>query len=638
MRKFLTNLLAVVASAGLKDKFDRKELTKEDQAALIEAYNKAHGAGAFANDFANYQTEQSAQSEAFTRTLAELAGITGVEAGTEGTPDGLAQILASVKELKGEVATANATIEKLSKQGAEVKPVATVAATPSATGMHTKEYAFGIQNPFFAASRRYNSILINGRIDGNPTADDRKVLETDAISYAEKLSERYGELRASGRLNLLKQAKVDISQLSSDTEIGTRQFTIRQDMVIARIVSFPSLAGLFNTVSNIQSGQVITNVLFDEVSQAYQSGEVYKGNVDFQPEKAIVDKVMSKVRFEDMSTLETAYLNYLNHEGSDPVKWTLLEWLILSIAEKINSERVERSIRGCYVEPVKGESAPAILGSTGVIYRILSLYDSNKALPFDDEELADYDASNIGDVFQFFAKKISIRRPNDFKRFVIYANAAHQPMYTEWYSNKYGKNTDFTGTKDVVPNYNMAIRWVPAMGDLKLIFATIPGNIELLQNVPGEEYKTMFERHLEEVIAYSYWMEGSSVGFAGRHFKSKADLKANKAREQYLFFNLPSITAAADATTVDTESAELEDLGFLIRTSANTKATVLTDIVNAKVGVVYRIECGDLTNATKIEKSGKFSKVEAWTPAAVGDYIYVYYNAVKGKFFEVSRG
>lgn len=638
MRKFLTNLLAVVASAGLKDKFDRKELTKEDQAALIEAYNKAHGAGAFANDFANYQTEQSAQSAAFTKTLAELAGITGVEAGTEGTPDGLAQILASVKELKGEVATANATIENLSKQGAEVKPVATVAATPSVTGMHTKEYAFGIQNPFFAASRRYNSILINGRIDGNPSADDRMAFKADAISYSEKLFERYRELRASGKLNLLKQAKVDISQLSSDTEIGTRQFTIRQDMVIARIVSYPSLAGLFNTVSNVQSGQVITNVLFDEVSQAYQSGEVYKGNVDFQPEKAIVDKAMAKVRFEDMSTLETAYLNYLNHEGSDPVKWTLLEWLILSIAEKINSERIERSIRGCYVKPVKGESAPAILGSTGVIYRILSLYDSNKALPFDDEELADYDASNIGDVFQFFAKKISIRRPNDFKRFVIYANAAHQPMYMEWYSNKYGKNTDYTGTKDVVPNYNMAIRWVPAMGDLKLIFATIPGNIELLQNVPGEEYKTMFERHLEEVIAYSYWMEGSSVGFAGRHFKSKADLKANKAREQYLFFNLPSITAAADATTVDTEGAELEDLGFLIRTSANTKATVLTDIVNAKVGVVYRIECGDLTNATKIEKSGKFSEVEAWTPAAVGDYIYVHYDATKGKFFEVSRG
>lgn len=638
MRKFLTNLLAVVASAGLKDKFDRKELTKEDQAALIEAYNKAHGAGAFANDFANYQTEQSAQSEAFTKTLAELAGITGVEAGTEVTPDGLAQILASVKELKGEVVTANATIEKLSKQGADVTPVATVADAPSVTGMHTKEYAFGIQNPFFAAARRYNSILINGRIEGEPTENDRKVLETDAISYAEKLSERYRELRASGKLNLLKQAKVDISQLSFDTEIGTRQFTIRQDMVIARIVSFPSLAGLFNTVSNIQSGQVITNVLFSEVSQAYQAGEVYKGDVDFQPEKAIVHKVMSKIRFEDMSKLEEAYLNYLNREGSDPVKWTLLEWLILRIAEKINAERIERSILGCYVKPVKGEASPSLLGSTGVIYRVLSLYDSNKALPFDDEELADYDASNIGDVLQFFAKKIAARRPKDYKQFVIYANATHRPMFKEWYRNKYGKDTDFAGITDVVPNYEMAIRWVPAMGNLKLLFATVEGNIELLQNVPGEEYKTLFERHLEEVIAYSYWKEGSSVGFAGRHFNSKADLKANKAREQYIFFNLPSITAAADATTVDTEGAELDDLGFLIRTSANTKATVLTDIVNAKDGVVYRIECGDLTNATKIEKSGKFSEVEAWTPAAVGDYIYVYYNAAKGKFFEASRG
>ena len=611
MRKFLTNLLAVVASAGLKDKFDRKELTKEDQAALIEAYNKAHGAGAFANDFANYQTEQSAQSEAFTKTLAELAGITGVEAGTEGTADGLAQILASVKELKGEVVTANATIEKLSKQGAEVTPVATVADAPSVTGMHTKEYAFGIQNPFFAAARRYNSILINGRIEGEPTESDRKVLETDAISYAEKLSERYRE---------------------------PRQFTIRQDMVIARIVSFPSLAGLFNTVSNIQSGQVITNVLFSEVSQAYQAGEVYKGDVDFQPEKAIVHKVMSKIRFEDMSKLEEAYLNYLNREGSDPVKWTLLEWLILRIAEKINAERIERSILGCYVKPVKGEASPSLLGSTGVIYRVLSLYDSNKALPFDDEELADYDASNIGDVLQFFAKKIAARRPKDYKQFVIYANATHRLMFKEWYRNKYGKDTDFAGITDVVPNYEMAIRWVPAMGNLKLLFATVEGNIELLQNVPGEEYKTLFERHLEEVIAYSYWKEGSSVGFAGRHFNSKADLKANKAREQYIFFNLPSITAAADATTVDTEGEELDDLGFLIRTSANTKATVLTDIVNAKDGVVYRIECGDLTNATKIEKSGKFSEVEAWTPAAVGDYIYVYYDAAKGKFFEASRG
>lgn len=638
MRKFLANLLAVVASLGLKDKFDRKELTKEDQAALIDAYNKAHGAGAFATDFTDYQTEQSAQSDAFEKALAELAGIAGVDAEAENTADRLAQIVASIKDLKAGFDSATATIKELSGKAVEPKPVDNVNAVPSVTGAHTKEYAFGIKNPLFAASRRYNAILINGRIEGEPTKEDRAALDDDFSTYTEKLSARMRQLRASGQINLLKQAKVDISQLSSDTEIGTRQFTIRQDMVIARIVSFPSLAGLFDTVSNVQSGQVITNVLFDEISQAYQAGEVFKGNVDFQPEKAVVDKAMAKVRFEDMSKLEEAYLNYLNKEGSDPVKWTLLEWLVLRMAEQISAERIERSILGCYVKPVKGEASPANFASTGVIHRIISLYEDNKMLPFDDEDLADYDSSNIGDVVTFFVKKLVARRPKDYKKFVIYLNAAHRPMFMEWYTNKYGKNTDYAGIQDIVPNYGNAIEWVPAMGNLKFIFATVKGNIELLQNVPGEEYNTKFERHLEEVIAYAYWKEGAAVGFAGPHFNSRADLKANKARNQYVFCNWPVITLAADATTIDVEGDELEDLGFLIRTSANTKATVLTDIENAKEGVVYRIECGDTTNATTISKAGKFSEMEAWTPTAVGDYIKVYYNTSKGKFYEVARG
>lgn len=637
MHRFLTSLLAAVASLGLKDKFDRKELTKEDQAALIEAYNKANGASSFTKDFAAYQTEQSAQEDAVARTLASLAGITGVEAGAENTPEGLAQILASVKELKADAAESKAAIEKLSGQMADIRPADNVVSVPSVTGAHTREYAFGIQNQFYAASRRYNAILINGRIEGQPGNADREALEADFGSYTEKLSARMRELQKNGQLNLLKQANVDISKLSSDTEIGTRQFTIRQDMVIARIVTLPSLAGLFDTVSNVQSGQVITNVLFSEISQAFQTGDVFKGDVDFQPEKAIVDKAMAKVRFEDMSALETAYLNYLNKEGSDPVKWTLLEWLILQMAKQINNERINRAILGCRVEPVKGEPGHVNFASTGVVYRIISLFEGNKMLPFMDDELADYDASNIGDVFAYFIKKVSVRRP-DYRNFILYANANHRAMFKEWYRNKYGKDTDFTGIFDLVPNYEVTIKWVPRMGNLKLFFATPEGNIELLQNVPGEEYNTLFERHFEEVAAYSYWKEGSAVLFAGRHFKSRADLKANAGRDQFLFCNWPVITAAADATTVNVEGEDLEDLGFLIKTSANTKATVLTDIVNAKEGVVYRIECGDMANATTISKADKFSEVEAWTPTEAGNWIKVYYNAKTGKFHEVSRG
>ena len=47
MNRFLKRLVAIIESLGLRSKFDAKELTKEDQAALIAAYNKAHGEDAF---------------------------------------------------------------------------------------------------------------------------------------------------------------------------------------------------------------------------------------------------------------------------------------------------------------------------------------------------------------------------------------------------------------------------------------------------------------------------------------------------------------------------------------------------------------------------------------------------------------
>ena len=118
MHRFVKQLVAIVASLGLKSKFDAKELTKEDQAALIEAYNKAHGEQAFATDFADYQKEQAAQAsqqEAISSTLAQLADIAGVPEGSEHTPEGLAQILSSVNALKTSLDEAKAEI--LSKIG-----------------------------------------------------------------------------------------------------------------------------------------------------------------------------------------------------------------------------------------------------------------------------------------------------------------------------------------------------------------------------------------------------------------------------------------------------------------------------------------------------------------------------------------
>ena len=145
----------------------------------------------------------------------------------------------------------------------------------------------------------------------------------------------------------------------------------------------------------------------------------------------------------------------------------------------------------------------------------------------------------------------------------------------------------------------------------------------------------MFQRDLEEVIAYSYWKEGVGVAFAGVQKETLDDLKAADAMEQMVFMNWPAEALAADATTISISKTS----GILFTTGENTKATALTDIVGAKEGVIYRIECGSATNATTIAKSSKFSEIQsAWNPTKAGEFIKVYYRKSEGKFYEAARG
>ena len=620
--------MAVITKLGLQAKFEKKELTAEEQNALINAYNEANGADSFQNDFREYQAEEQrkADAEAQNRMFQELAAMLGKNS-EDTSAEGMAQMLAAVKDLKE-------TVARLGKQTEGDTPSDVVSVPVRAYGPHTDKFAFGVQHPMFDASKRYNRIAIQHAIIGSPDENDRRTLMKDGCSYADSLAARIKMHFEAGTLHELLNGSVDYTALNSDTEIGTRQFTIRQDALIARIVALPGVENLFSRISNIQSGDVVTNVLFGDASQAYQAGRIFKGDVTFKPEKAIVDKVMTKLQFEDMSDLEKTYLNYLNTSGSDPVKWNLIEWIILQLATKINNERNQRAILGFTVAPEKGKAGETMFASTGVVHKLISLYEEKKFLPFTNEELADYSQEDIGDVLKLFAEQIADRRP-DSTQFVIYVNARHRPWFSAWYKNTYGANTDYTGVLDVVPDYNIPIRWVPNMGNLKLIFATIPGNINLLENVPGEEYKMMFQRDLEEVIAYSYWKEGVGVAFAGVQKETLEDLQAADAMEQMVFMNWPAEALAADATTIAIDKTS----GILFTTGENTKATAITDITGAKEGVIYRIECGSTTNATTIAKSGKFSELKsAWNPVKAGEYIKVYYRKTEDKFYEAARG
>lgn len=626
MRRFFQNLMAIVAKLELTDRFQKKELSAEDQSALIKAYEEAYGADSFQSDFEAYQAEQ-AREERYaeqSRVFGELAELLGTESSAQET-DSSAQILEAVRNLQ-------ATVAALGSASQGDTPEDRVEAPVRAYGPHTARYAFGVQHPLFEATRRYNRIAINRASSGTPTSEDAALFRSAVNDYTESLCARLNMHIANGTLQDVIKGTVDYSALTSDTEIGTRALSVRQDALISRLQSLPNLNGLFSKISNIQSGTLITNVLFTEVSQAYQAGRVFKGDINFQPEKGYVDKAMAKLQFEDMSAIERSYLNYLNKSGSDPIKWSLIEWIILEMAKQISNERIRRAIMGYRVEPKKNVAGNTMFASTGVIHRLMGLYDEKKVLPFLDAQLATYSQEDIGDVLTFFAETLS-EKTEFIHQYALYVNEKHRPWFKAWYRAKYGTDTNYTGVVDKVPDYEIPIRWVPCMGSLKFIFATVDDNIILLENVPGEEFRMNFQRDLEEVIAYSYWMEGAGVGFAGVKKKDLAELKAADCKEQMVFMNWPAVALKADATTANAKE------GIIFTTGANTSTKKLTDITNASEGVIYRIECGSTTNATGIDKSGKFSEISsAWNPTKVGAYIKVYYDKSDSKFHEVARG
>lgn len=628
MKKFLTQLFAIAAAFGLEANLKGKALTKDEQAKLKTEYDAKYGDGSFEKDMADYEASIAKEKESF--IYAQIAEALGKENLKEQSAEA---IVNAIKELKAEIKAIG------SKAEADNQPHVAVVEF----GVHTKDYAFGVKNDIFAAGKRHNAIAINGAIPQEEASEDEKAtLRKDFGAYASSLAKRFQALTKSGKINTLASG-VDFSKLSN-IDLNERYYEVRQDMLISRIVALPSLAGIFPTVSRVQSGQIFTNLIAKAVSQAYQTGRVFKGGVTFEPEKAFVDKVMAKVQFEDMSDLETSYLNYLNTNGSDPMKLSMIEWIILELATQLNNERNERSVMGYRVEPTAGVAGHENFAATGIVYRLLGFYyKEHKVLPFTDATLASYDATDMGEVLQAFAAELqkAYKRPKDL---IVYLNETHKPMFNAWLNATYGKNTGFVPAPDTIPNYGYRIKWVPNMPlNFYFIFATVENNLFLLEYIPGEQFDMKFQRDLEEIIVFSYSKEGAAAAFAGVAEDDLAALKAAGVKgRQIIFMNLPAVVLDADEDEPDAEA------GRIFITSANTTGSgaggadvpvAISDIANAEEGVIYHIECGSTTNATTIAKSGKFAGIsKAWQPTAVGQWIDLYYDAANDAFLEAARG
>lgn len=662
---FKTKLLAVLTALGLVDKAKANTLTPEEWTSIESAFLAQYGVDMASAMTDNTQTNaMTAERQAAldlinanTSAPAEGTPATGTATGTtpvaEGTPstqpgqeptlvEGIQTIIGKVNSLSTENATLRTQMAQIAGKVVQDVPVQTIQQTLTVMGPGTNAtHLFGITSPFFSLEKRWNQVAANPSIATISPVDEEEVapaFQKEVRSYGKKLSSRYAYLQSN---NLLDPTKLggafsnDYAGLT-DAKLGDQYMVIRQDALIARIVKLQDNYDLFPRQYGIQDRALMTNAFFTEISQAYQIGNVFKGDMTLQPEIAHVDDAMAKLMFGPMKEIERKYIGYLNKEGSDPIKWSMIEFQLLQIFQNMVSEQNRRVIRGIYVKPESGIAGSSLNASTGLLYTLVRYMHENTLLPHEDESYATYSKTTMLDAVKEFISDVkeTLDDDIDLEGFELHLNKNHRDWWLECIRTAFGTQQDFTGPMsyaNIVPDTTIPIKWVKNMGQLTLMFIQEPGNLQAIEFVPGEMLAMKMTEDMEQVKGWSTWKEGFAANFIGKHFASLATLKANNYSMQRIFCNKPAVELAADATSITA------GINFWFKTVANTAAKAITDITDAKAGIAYIIECGDVTNATTIAKAEKFSTLtSAYTPVAVGDYIMVVLNS-EGKFLDLER-
>lgn len=656
---FKEKLQTVLQKLKLWDKAKANQLTQQEWGQIVNSYQQEYQV-TLQEDMAADQAQQLANTmtqEQMNQLQSTLNGIVNTPTATEdtnaggeggdgngtgtqvnnqpATPENLLALAGAVQNL----------VNTMENRATEDRPAHTVtASTTTFTGPADRaKFLFGIENPMFAMSSRWNQITANPRAAASMQDWDEETegasFRSSVVNYSRSLQNRYAYLHTEGKLDPVRMAAGEFTNDYAGVNtagVGNQYVVLRQDALIARVLQKRDLTQYFPVRYGIQDHDLVFNAFFSEVSQAYQPGEIFKGDMKLENEMGHVDDAMIKLKFGPMKELERMYIGYLNKEGSDPIKWNMIEFCIFNSLENAQVEQNKRRMRGIYVKPETGVAGSYLNASTGIIHTLIRYHHENKVMLHDDTAYRAYTDADFLDAVQEFTADVvsSCTEDMEIDNHILYLNKLHQPWWIKNIRAKYGKDIDFTGPNsylNVVPDTNIKITWLPYLGQLPLMWMQVPGNLQFLEYIPGEMLSMKVKEDMELVTGWSLWKEGCSAAFTGRRFDSIDKMKANNYEWQQIFMNKPTVDMAADTVKMSAKD------GFWQITTANTAAKALTDIENAKAGVAYIIECGSTENATTIAKTAKFADItEAYTPTKVGDYIMVILKS-NGNFLELER-
>lgn len=640
---FKEKLKSVLDLLQLGKKFEDKTLSQEEFNSIVAEYQKKYQTTLNDDLAAEQAAKQTAKFQQMLNTIQSvIKGVDPASKENENPEEEQPQSNATLEGILESLNGMRADFQALAKKPEEDKPTQTITVSSvSINGFgNTPKYLFGVEHQMFSMQDRWNKIAANPRAAAALPEVDEQVdgvaFYKAAYGFAKSLKARYQYLQENKLLDApaLAAGKYATNYEGVDKAgVGDQFIVLRQDALIARVLQLRDMTQYFPVAYGYQDRGLVFNAFFDEVSQAYQTGEVFKGGMKIENHMGYVDDAMIKMEWGPMKELERKYIGYLNKEGSDPIKWTMIEYQLLNTLTTAQVEQNKRRMRGIYVKPETGVAGSYLNAGTGILYTLLRYVHQYDIKPHVDEDYRSYTQATMLPAVQEFLADVrsTVTEDMDIDQHVLYLNKNHQGWWIKNVRTTYGKDTDFTGPMgalNVVPDTTTHIIWLPYLGQLPFMMLHQPGNLQFLEYIPGEMLAMKMQEQMEQVRAWSTWKEGCSASFTGRRFDNRDAMDKNAYEWQQIFINLFAATIK--------DKVDGNDVFWQI-TDATTTTDTITDIVNAKKGVAYCIEAGVADHLPTIAKSGKFANIsDAFTATKVGDYIMVIIGG-DGNFRELER-
>lgn len=441
---------------------------------------------------------------------------------------------------------------------------------------------------------------------------------------------------------------VDYKTLQED--LGAFYRTRWSDRLQSFLVELPTITKIFKTESGHQDLDTLVNLWLGEFSQADNSAnsefdKVTKGSYEFGTETLRMYGVMFAHKFKSLKDLEKSWIGYLNREGSNPVKLSFIEYLLVETAKKLHNERELRYVNGVRKDPDPDKPGRAMEAADGVYEFLRKRVEGHidftpnggttgktvyQIKPFNLPKIT---AANIGEVFYQGTSMIpSVFR--DTGKICLYIPSWMLPIYHKYNEAHYGQNVDYKAGITYVKEFPaVKIITIPNADNHHRIFWTIEDNIKTFDHISGEMLRFTLEQQDWSVKVWSNWKESTQAECVGYKYTNPLEMDGSRQLIWCNDYDRPA-TYFIDS---DRDANPSVLLHSSVVTAPNSETFEITDIENAKVGQLISLKCGaDGDNGVTIKKTGKFSLIsEVWNPKK-GDIINLIMRA-DGKFIEVSR-